>query len=78
MKNKTIHRIYSREELTEDIRKANDLRCFDENSLRASMGPPPKQEGIQVNQLQVAIHKQVLLPPINFQLAKGECMRLSA
>lgn len=74
MKNKTIHRIYSREELTEDIRKANDLRCFDENSLRASMGPPPKEGGIQVNQLQVAIHKQVLLPPINFQLAKGECM----
>ena len=76
MKNRTIERIFSRGELTEDACKEYGLRAINYKSLKVENLVCPQEQALEVSGLNIKIGNNELITNLYFSLNSGEIMAI--
>lgn len=66
--------IYGANELTEDVRRENDLRSFDEDLLYGEVSPLFGEEAIFIENFRIHQKEDLTGEPLSLSLVSGECM----
>lgn len=70
----SLESIYSSDELTEEVRKKNHLRSFDEADLEGEVEPILGEETVRIQDMMIHQAGNLLDEALHFSLAEGECM----
>lgn len=74
IKDGSLKKIYSSDELTEEMRRENNLRSFDEALLSSEVKEGFGEEAIRIENFRIYQGENLTLKPLNLTLSKGECM----